>query len=265
MSDTPSAVAPLLSIIVPSLNQGDFIGRCLQSIDDIGDEYRYLVEVLVLDGGSIDQTMDVVRQYVRIVSFSDSGPDGGQAAAINRGFGLASGRWLAFQNSDDYYDTAGLKASLDLLKSATSEVDLIQGGTLFTNLDGTTIHVSLPKPMTALCLCARNFMQNQSLFVRRDLLTNAGALNSSLQFCLDYDWFIRLLRCSTGKVYLYRVVGVQLMHPDTKTAKFQDLHDRERQTVRKHYFSRFQRAESWAILPIYGAFRKAYALYRLIQ
>jgi len=90
---------PLFSIIIPSFNQGHFIA---QTIDSILNQSYKNVEILVIDGGSTDNTLDVLKSYnSRIFWLSEK--DGGQTHAINKGLDLAKGEIIAYLNSDDYY------------------------------------------------------------------------------------------------------------------------------------------------------------------
>src|SRR4051812_16357847 len=91
---------PLISIVVPSFKQGRYLEEALQSILD--QNYPRL-ELLVMDGGSTDGSIDIIRRYERRLSYWRSGPDEGQAAAINEGVTRSSGQLVAWLNSDDYY------------------------------------------------------------------------------------------------------------------------------------------------------------------
>ena len=90
---------PLISIVVPSFNQGEFIEDTLTSI--INQDYPNL-EVIVIDGGSTDQTINVLERYSQFISFV-SESDNGQSHAINKGFRIAKGSFVTWLNSDDIY------------------------------------------------------------------------------------------------------------------------------------------------------------------
>src|SRR5262245_28017891 len=91
---------PLVSIVVPTLNQAAYIGQTLASM--VGQCWPRM-EIIVVDGGSTDGTADVVREFGSAVTHFISEPDRGQGDAINKGFRLATGQILAWLNSDDYY------------------------------------------------------------------------------------------------------------------------------------------------------------------
>lgn len=91
---------PKLTIVTPSYNQGQFIEQTIRAV--LLQNYPNL-EYIIMDGGSTDNTLDVIKRYGSWISYWQSGQDRGQAHAINMGFSLASGKYLAWINSDDYY------------------------------------------------------------------------------------------------------------------------------------------------------------------
>ena len=91
---------PRISVVTPSFNQGKFLGATFESV--LGQGYPAL-EYLVMDGGSEDNSVEVIKQREAELSFWRSGPDRGQAAAINEGFSRCSGQILGWLNSDDLY------------------------------------------------------------------------------------------------------------------------------------------------------------------
>jgi len=91
---------PKLTIVTPSFNQGQFIEQTIRSI--LLQNYPNL-EFIVIDGGSTDETIDILEKYSRWISYWQSEKDNGQSQAINFGFSLASGNYFAWLNSDDYY------------------------------------------------------------------------------------------------------------------------------------------------------------------
>ena len=99
-------MTPLVSIVTPSLNQGHFIEETIQSV--LNQDYPN-IEYLVLDGGSTDNTLEILRKYEGCLKWL-SETDGGQSHAINKGFARASGDWMAWINSDDVLYPGALAA-----------------------------------------------------------------------------------------------------------------------------------------------------------
>jgi len=91
---------PKVSIVMPSFNQVEFIERSILSV--LSQTYPN-VELIVIDGGSTDGSVEIIRQYKDRISFWISEPDRGQAHAINKGLAIAKGEWVGWQNSDDVY------------------------------------------------------------------------------------------------------------------------------------------------------------------
>src|SRR5262245_14464164 len=119
MSDT----FPKITIVTPSLNQGQFIEETIQSI--IGQRYPNM-EYFVIDGGSTDDTLSILRKYDDRIDFWVSAADKGQAAAINKGFARASGEILGWLNSDDTYEP-GVFAEVARSFQEHPDVDVISG------------------------------------------------------------------------------------------------------------------------------------------
>jgi glycosyltransferase involved in cell wall biosynthesis len=246
---------PILSVVVPSFNQGRYLP---QNLEELFKMRPLGVEVIVMDGGSTDSTRDYLQRNADRIDFCVSEKDDGQAAAINAGLSRANGDWLAFQNSDDYFVEGALSQVLPILER--TDADLIVGGTRFIDEHGSIIHEAKAKPIFRTIFSVKNFLHNQALFVRASFARKVGFLDPSLQFCLDYDWFIRLLEPRPKIQYLRYVIGVQRIHGDTKTARLQDIHAREFKLVRDRYFRWPEVAMAQAILPSYRAYRFVHGL-----
>jgi glycosyltransferase involved in cell wall biosynthesis len=107
---TPIPTPPSISIVTPSLNQGRFLRQCLHSVF----EQRYpSVEVLVIDGGSTEGSLDVLREFDDRLAYWKSGPDAGQSDAINQGFQRATGDLVSWLNADDFLLPGALQALAD--------------------------------------------------------------------------------------------------------------------------------------------------------
>lgn len=117
---------PLISVVIPSYNQGRFIEQTITSV--LGQNYPNL-ELIVIDGGSTDQTQRIIEKYLDSISYYVSELDNGQAHAINKGFRVAKGDILAWLNSDDMYLPCTLLKVANIIKSST-EPKLIYGGCL---------------------------------------------------------------------------------------------------------------------------------------
>jgi glycosyltransferase involved in cell wall biosynthesis len=104
MSDNVSSIKPLITVAVPSFNQGDFLDQALSSIF----MQQVAMEVFVMDGGSTDHSIDVIKKWEHKLAGLRSYPDQGQAAAINEGISQGSGDYVCWLNSDDWFLPFGL-------------------------------------------------------------------------------------------------------------------------------------------------------------
>ena len=181
------SVSPLVSIIVPTLNQARFIGQTLASI--VG-QCRPNLEIIVIDGGSTDATSDVVRGFGDAITHFISEPDRGQADAINKGMALAKGDLLAWLNSDDYYLPCAIQRAAEILGDG-SEARLAFGGTIvhFEGQDRAAVWPA--EPFNRERLKTRACILQPSAFWTRALWEKTGPLNTELHFVLDWDWFFR--------------------------------------------------------------------------
>ncbi len=178
---------PLISIVVPTLNQAAYIEQTLASI--VGQGWPRL-ELIVMDGGSTDGTRGIVEKFGAQVTRFISERDRGQADAINKGMRLAMGDILAWLNSDDYY----LPQTLERVAAALGEVTqprLVYGGCRFLyEADGSTKDMPA-EPFDGERLKTCDFVYQPSAFWTRELWKRTGELNEAQHFTLDWDWWLR--------------------------------------------------------------------------
>ena len=153
----------LLSIVVPSFNQGRFINDNLRVYSNFSKDS---LEVIVIDALSSDNTDEFIQYNRESLSVIISEKDNGQADALNKGLNLSTSKWFAFQNSDDYYDIKGLSEILSFLDREGDSYDIVVAGTNFVDEDGIVIKENIPRPIFLLPLVSMNFINNQSFFKR---------------------------------------------------------------------------------------------------
>jgi glycosyltransferase involved in cell wall biosynthesis len=204
---------PLVTIVTPSLNQGEFIADAIDSV--LAQDYP-AIEYVVVDGGSTDATLDVLRGYGERIRWT-SGPDGGQADAIHRGFLAGSGRYLAWLNSDDRYVPGAIGAAVGELE-ANPAAALAYGKGEFIDRGGTVVgpceHIE-PWDLERL-VGTTNFLLQPATLFRREAYRAIGGLDLALRYVMDYDLWIRL-----GSKYpvrfLPRVLAHARVYDETKT------------------------------------------------
>lgn len=180
----------LVSIVTPSYNQAAFLPQTLRSVLDQG--YPAL-EYIVVDGGSTDGSIDIIRQNADRLAWWVSEPDAGQADALNRGFAHAHGHIAAWLNSDDYYLPGALSAAVGVFESH-QDVVLVYGDVLAVDAEDQTINTLRYRQYSLEDLLRFQIIGQPAVFMRRDALEAVGGLNRDLHFLLDHELWIRLAR-----------------------------------------------------------------------
>ena len=202
-----------VSVVVPSYNQAQFLRATLDSllIQDCS------LEVLVCDGGSTDETLSILESYKERIRYA-SGKDDGQADAINQGLQVASGDILAYLNSDDIYYPGCLRRVINYFERRP-DCQVLYGDAWHLHEDGSimeryyTEKWSYPRLMDICYLC------QPAVFWRREVMERFGILDASLQYALDYDYWLRL----GAQIDFHYLEGAYLagsrLHGGTKTLK----------------------------------------------
>jgi glycosyltransferase involved in cell wall biosynthesis len=180
---------PLVSIVTPSLNRGNVIGEAIASVLD--QDYPR-IEYLVMDGGSSDCTLDVLRAHGDRLRWV-SAPDAGQSAAINAGWRAASGEILAWLNTDDTYLPGAVRHVVEFF-AAHPEVDAVFGDCDYVDADGRHPRPYPTRPYDYLELVRTtiNYLPQPATFVRRRALASVGYLDETLHYVMDLDYWLRL-------------------------------------------------------------------------
>lgn len=210
---------PSISVIIPSFNQGQFIEETILSV--IGQNYPNL-EVLVLDGGSTDNTVEILQKYSDHLDYWHSQKDGGQADAINQGMEKSSGDIVCWLNSDDMYLPGTLLDIGKRFQGRTNEKLLIYGGALVLREDEESKFINgksqLSRPLNdPFELTYKSFMVQPSAFWTKQLWKTAGSLNYKYNYMLDWEWFIRASKAGQFE-YTQKCYSVYRYHPTHKTS-----------------------------------------------
>ncbi len=213
---------PLISVVVPSLNQVQFLARCLDSI--LTQNYP-AVECLVQDGGSTDGTLELLRSYSSQVYWW-SAPDGGQAAAINMGLAKSQGSIFCYLNSDDALPPGALSHVGRFFKNYP-EVDLVYGRAQVIDdqdrylADYPTDHWDWEKFQAACIIC------QPAAFMRRRLLDKVGSFNEAMTCSIDYEYWMRAFLLGAQIQHEPVMLGFTRDHRKTKTRQFRSTIYRE--------------------------------------
>ena len=177
------------SIVTPSLNQGKFITDCIESV--LNQEYANF-EHIVIDGGSKDQTLQILNNFKHLTWISEK--DNGCAEAINKGFKIASGDILTWLNSDDYFEP-NIFNSINNIFQTLSETEMVSGSITIVDENKNIIFKDKTQYLTKEILVHKNadLVRQPSTFFRRGLLERVGPLDEKLKLTFDYDLFIKML------------------------------------------------------------------------
>lgn len=223
-------VDPLVTVAVPSFNQGRYLDDALESIFHQGVP----VEVFVADGGSTDNTLAVIEKWQDRLAWWRSGPDGGQAVAINEAISHGKAPFVCWLNSDDTYLENGLKTLLSFLQSHP-EVPVAYGRTWNTDESGTPTNPYWTGQFSEWHLAQRCLISQPAALIRREAWEAVDGLDESLQFSMDYDLWWRILRRSGPPVFVPEFVATNRVHAQTKTSSQRSQHNAESMAVvRRH-------------------------------
>ena len=204
-----------ISVITPSLNQVDLL---VSVIENVRGQVGADIEHIVIDGGSTDGTIDVLRGYGNDVTWV-SEPDTGQADAINKGFAMARGDVLAWLNCDDAYTPGTLRLVSELFAGEPA-LEFLYGDALGADLKG-----RLYGRRAHVRACSLQDLVNEgdpivqpAAFWRRSLWQEVGALDTSLTYAFDYEWWMRAASVAQ-LTYVPVCFAVETLHADAKTSR----------------------------------------------
>ena len=181
---------PIISIVTPSFNQGQYLEETILSV--LNQDYPAL-EFFIIDGGSTDGSVEIIKKYAHRLTYWESKPDRGQSHAINKGFRMASGEIVAWLNSDDLLAPGALKVvaqawqknpRLGLISGQTEIID--QAGKPTGNVFG-----SEPNVINSL-LSSENPVSQPSTFFSTSALKEVGFLDETLHMSMDWDLWLRI-------------------------------------------------------------------------
>jgi glycosyltransferase involved in cell wall biosynthesis len=221
--------AERVSIITPSYQQGEFIEETIRSVLLQGQH----VEHIVIDGGSTDHTLEVLRHYAAHIRWV-SEPDDGQADAINKGLRLAGGSILAYLNADDTYLPDAI-ATVTWCLRERPDVGLVYGDCVLVEHDGHPIGFLRGRRLDVGGMVRRgDFVPQQAAFWRRSVVDAVGGFDARLRYCMDHDFFIRVVRAFPVE-QVARPLATFRLHDRSKTVSQSTAHWREAMVVSRRY------------------------------
>jgi len=202
-----------ISVVTPSYNQGRFIERTIQSV--LSQNIPHL-EYIVCDGGSKDNTIDILRSYGERLKWV-SEKDAGQADAVNKGIRATSGEIIGWINSDDVYYPNALQTVLSFF-AAHPDVDVIFGEANHIDENDEILERYYTEDWDYERLKDICYICQPSVFFRRRVLQKYGLLDPSLRYCMDYEYWLRLGQ-EIEFVRLPQFLAGSRMYRDNKTLR----------------------------------------------
>jgi glycosyltransferase involved in cell wall biosynthesis len=225
-------IQPKITVVTPSYNQGQYLERTITSV--LSQSYEPL-EYIVLDGGSSDGSVDIIKAYSRHLAHWESRADDGQAAAIKHGMELATGEVVCWLNSDDM-----------LLPDALAEVArqyhlsdwlLLAGRTAIIDEHDrpTNLQVPMDRSIESMLTWGHGVAQ-MSTFYRSSAIAEIGGVDASLSFAFDFDLFVRLRRYGRFQ-FTDRYLAAARLHSATKSSRIPEVGRQESYLISHKYTS----------------------------
>jgi glycosyltransferase involved in cell wall biosynthesis len=204
----------MISIVTPSFNQGMFLEQTILSV--INQNYKNY-EYVIIDGGSADNSIEIIKKYDPFITYWVSESDEGQSNAINKGLQLCKGDILAYICSDDLYVAGAFQFAASFFVQHT-DVDMIYGGCHFIDEKGKVLRNKRVVPFSRKKLLCHNIIWQPTVFFHRRVWEKIGFFNETLRDAQDYDYWLRA--SETFKIVgIDRYLACYRWHSESKTVK----------------------------------------------
>lgn len=230
-----------LSIVIPSYNQAEFLEDTLKSLlaqESVADGD---VEIIVIDGGSRDGSVEIIERYAAHIATWVSEPDEGQTHALIKGFAEASGDILGWLCSDDLLEPTAAREVLDHF-ARHPDVGFVYGDSCWIGRDGRFLRWKKEIPFNwFIWVYDYNYIPQPSTFWRRDLYQEAGGLRQDFDLAMDADLWARFARIKRP-VHVRRPWSRMRFYPEQKNQRLRAQSNREDLRIRRELGYRVDRA-----------------------
>ena len=224
---------PLITIAMPSYQQGQFLEAALESIVS----QQLPIELFVLDGGSTDTSLEILQKWDPYISAWRSHADQGQSNAINEGIAKGTAPYVCWLNSDDWFLPNSLAKLVEALDKNPS-APMVYGRVWNVKQSSQLQKPIWVEPFNERRLALRCIISQPGTLIRRSVWETLGGLNESLQMVMDYDLWWRVYKQFGAPTFLDEFVAVNRDHDATKTNTKRRLHYQEAmRIIKQHYGS----------------------------
>ncbi|CAN2049920.1 glycosyltransferase [Candidatus Magnetomoraceae bacterium gMMP-1] len=225
---------PKISIVVPSYNQAHYLEACINSI--LQQDYPN-IEIIVMDGGSTDGSVEIIQHYANRLTYWQSQPDGGQSAALQAGFDQATGDLFTWLNSDDILLPNALQRHSHAFR-CYPKADVFYGNHLVIDASGNTMErYKHPPYYNQLALYTMPYIAQPGTSFTQRIWNKVGGLDSSLNVIFDYDLWFRFMILDARFVHVGGFVAGFRKHPESKGATWLETYAYERTVFKNRYKS----------------------------
>jgi len=205
---------PRITIITPSYNQGQYIEETIRSV--LLQDY-YNLEYIVIDGGSTDLTLQVLKKYDRYITWI-SEPDEGQTDAINKGLKRATGEIVAYLNSDDIYEPGTLNRIAEMFLRYET-IAMIYGDVTHIDTNSRIIehHKTGKVNLGKYLLAGEFYLPQPSVFFRKNVIDSVGYFDKTLHLAMDYDYWLKIL-LKFKTCYVPETFSCARIYPNAKSS-----------------------------------------------
>lgn len=235
---------PRITIVTPSYNQAQYLEQTITSVLDQG--YPNL-EYIIVDGGSTDGSVDVIRKYEKHLAWWVSEKDAGQSNAINKGFAKATGDLYAYMNSDDFYLPGALAKAADAYKAGGK---FIVGWAKYLEADGAELPYIIKPHREPTDWFVSNPIPQQSSFWTAKLWNEIGPFREDMRYSFDYEYWMRLrFKAHVSPHVVHHCMAVFRLHGNSKTVSEGEHFGPEDRALRKEYAKLLPphlRLEAWS-------------------
>lgn len=225
---------PKITVVTPSFNQGQFIEETILSV--INQNYPNL-EYIIIDGGSTDETLSIIKKYEKVINYWVSEKDDGQTHAIMKGFDKATGEILCWLNSDDLFEKDALhKIASFFNKNPNAEV--VYGNSSWITKNGDFIKYKKEVNFNKfIWIFDYNYIPQPSVFWRKSLYLKTGGLDKSYHCAMDAYLWMKFM--TVTKIYhIEDYLSKMRYYKEQKNIKFRDISNCEDRQIREEYLGR---------------------------